>query len=548
MSTSINLDTRRSPYPTNTPYPMTDLVTYETPAPSVAIIGMGFAGTWLEIYVIDQSKIDLTIYEIESHEGRRGGGIAYGECDAAHQVNLSPSRQYGPHDDDRDYIDWLNSSDRANWPEPFKTSAAGRVFGPGSGEYPRSLFKLYSTDRLNQAKARATERGLKISCVPIMAEAVAIDESGKRAVIDLSAMRNTCGNPLHVMNLDNGVGNKVVTDVWVAASGHGPAIVPPFMRNRAASERVALDPWCPMVAKRMAQRDQSESILYVGTGMTTYDLIMMDEARGHSGKAVMASRHADMHHVYAEGQVYQPVPVETPDAFASATTADELLRGKAGSYVGALDVYRRLTSPTADGGQGLSSEHVLLGWQHHIPQILSRLPDVEIAKLFREKTPLNTRAIGIAPNVGKAMDRAFARGLEIWAADIHDMEERPDGIYVHLTRRETSPGTREVVRFDRVYSGLGMANDFNYIKDKSPLWENIIEKNGFTTPHRFGGVMAEPGGKLPGSRCGYVIGMPLTGMRIERGFAPTISGAVVSIRTDFPAVSERIAAQLKALP
>jgi len=527
---------------------MADLVTYETAEKSVAIIGMGFAGTWLEIYVIDQAKINLTIYEIESHEGRRGGGIAYGECDAAHQVNLSPSRQYGPHDDDRDYIDWLNSSDRADWPEPFKSDAIGRVFGAGSGEYPRSLFKLYSTDRLTQAKARATERGLTMSYVPIMAEAVAIDESGTRAVIDLSAMRNTCGNPLHVMNLDNGVSNKVIADVWVAATGHGPAIVPQFMRNLAASERVALDPWCPMVSKRMAERDQSESILYVGTGMTTYDLIMMDEARGHTGKTVMASRHADMHHVYEEGQVYQPVSVKTPEAFSRATSANELLHGKEGSYSGAIDEFRQLTSPTVGGGEGLSSEQVLLAWQRHIPQILKRLPDVDIAKLFRDKTPLNTRAIGIAPKVGKAMDRAFARGLEIWAADIHDMEERPDGVHVQLTRRETSAGSTETVRFDRVYSGLGMANDFNYVKDKSPLWENIIEKNGFTSPHRFGGVMARPDGKLPGSRCGFAIGMPLTGIRIERGFAPTISGAVVSIRSDFPAVSESIVTQLGARP
>lgn len=526
---------------------MAEFFTFETQAPSAAIIGMGFAGTWLEIYMIDRATTDFTIYEIETHAVRRGGGIAYGECDASHQVNLSPSRQYGAHDNDQDYIDWLNSSDRANWPEPFKTRVAQKKFGPGSGEYPRSLFKLYSTDRLNEAKARAADRGLNLNYVPIMAEAVAVDETGARAVIDLSAMLNTCGNPLHVMNADNGPGNKVVADVWVAATGHGPALVPQFMRNLAASERVALDPWCPLVSKRMAERDQSESILYVGTGMTTYDLIMMDEARGHSGKTVMVSRHADMHHVYEEGQVYQPVPVETPEAFAKATTSSELLYGKAGSYVGALEVYRRLTSPVADGGQGLSSEHVLLGWQRHIPQLLHLLPDDEIAKLFRDKTPLNTRAIGIAPNVGKAMDRAFSRGLEIWAADIHDMEERPDGIHVHLTRRETTPGAREVVRFDRVYSGLGMANDFNYIKDKSPLWENIIEKNGFTSPHRFGGVVAQSDGKLPGSRCGYVIGMPMTGMRTERGFAPTISGAVVSIRTDFPAVSDGVMSQLKVL-
>ena len=50
-----------------------------------------------------------------------------------------------------------------------------------------------------------------------------------------------------------------------------------------------------------------------------------------------------------------------------------------------------------------------------------------------------------------------------------------------------------------------------------------------------------------GARCGYVVGMPLTGMRMERGFAPTTSGAVVSIRTDFPSISAQITTQLKGL-
>ncbi len=274
----------------------------------------------------------------------------------------------------------------SDWPEPFKTTALGRTFGPGSGEYPRSLFTLYSTARLDEAKARAAARGLQRTYVPIMAEVVAIDESGPHAVIDLSVMLNTCGNPLHVMNLDNGEGNTVVADVWVAATGHGPAIVPPFMRDIAASERVAMDPWCPMVAKRIAARDQSESILYVGTGMTTYDMIMMDEARGHHGPSVMASRHADMHHVYEEAQVFEPVQVDPPEAFFRATTADELLRGIPGSYPGAMEVYQQLTRPTAEGGGGLSSEQVLLGWQRFIPLILSRLSDADVRTPIKYRT------------------------------------------------------------------------------------------------------------------------------------------------------------------
>ena len=104
---------------------------------------------------------------------------------------------------------------------------------------------------------------------------------------------------------------------------------------------------------------------------------------------------------------------------------------------------------------------------------------------------------GIAPQVGQALQRAFQRGLEIRAADIHDMQERKDGIYVQLTRRETDDRVNDLVRFDRIYCGLGLANDFKFIQDHSPLWENIIEKNSFTSPHRFGGVMADPNGRLP---------------------------------------------------
>ena len=65
-----------------------------------------------------------------------------------------------------------------------------------------------------------------------------------------------------------------------------------------------------------------------------------------------------------------------------------------------------------------------------------------------------------------------------------------------------------------------------------------------------GGLYTGPGGGAytgPGARCGYVVGMPLTGMRMERGFAPTTSGAVVSIRTDFPSISAQITTQLKGL-
>jgi len=124
------------------------------------------------------------------------------------------------------------------------------------------------------------------------------------------------------------------------------------------------------------------------------------------------------------------------------------------------------------------------------------------------------------------------------------MEDRGDGIYVDCSHMVDGTPRRETIRFDRVYSGLGMSNDFNFIKERVPLWHSIIETNCFTQPHRFGGVKAEAGGKLPGARCGFVAGMPLSGTRSERGWMPTASGSVISIRTDLPAISERVMIQL----
>ena len=522
--------------------------TYESPLPSAAIIGMGYAGTWQEIYLINQAQENLVIYEIESVAQRIGAGIAYGECDETHQVNLPPERMHGPADKQQDYIDWLNSADRSRWPQAFREVLGTRKISAGSGTFPRGLYKFYCLDRLAEAKQRAQERGLTIQSISIMAEAVAIDETGPRAVVHLSAMLNNCGKASHVMNVDNGDGNRVVTDVWVASTGHGPPIVPAFMKNVTKSERVVIDPWCPEVARKMAERNPGESILYIGTGMTTYDLIMLEQKRGHRGRKVMISRHGDLHFVYKTGDVFQLKKAEVPESFSKANTRQELIHGKPGEYPGALEIFERLTAPQQSGGGGLSTEDVLLAWQAHIPQILARLSEADVTALFRHKTVINTRCIGIAPEVGAAMDRASQEGLETWSGDVFDMEERPDGIHVDINRTDVTPARRETLRFDRVYSGLGMSNDFNFIKEQVPLWNNIIETNSFTKPHRFGGVLAESGGKLPHARCGYVVGMPLSGIRIERGWMPTCSGSVISIRTDLPSITERILQQLFSGP
>ena len=494
---------------------------------TIAIIGMGFAGTWQEIALIDASNRDLCIYEIEAHEHRRHGGIAFGECNDRHQVNLPPERQFGLAEDWHDYLNWLNSTDRSVWPEPYRSSVGSRYFTPGSGEYPRMLFRLYSTERLRQAKERAALAGRNMVYIPIDDEAVAVDESGARAVITLAS------------------GATIDADAWVAATGHGAPTIPGFMQDVAESERVVMNPWSKEAMGRMAARDQSESIFYVGTGMTTYDLIILSEVQGHRGECVMMSRNGELHHVYEEGFVFEAATLDAPEALAHATTADELLHGIPGTCIGAIEEYQQLTAPLHEGGSALLSEQVLSAWEKYIPVLVERLPHAELVNLFKRKTVLNTRRIGIAPEVGNALQRARARGLATWKGSIYGMREADDGIYIDLTH-EDDPQGRHEERFDRVYCGLGMSNDFGWISEQNPFWENVIQANQMTTPHPFGGVYAEPGGKLPGARAGYATGMPLSGTRLQKGWAPTISGVVVSIRDDLTQIADRILADLEA--
>lgn len=79
-----------------------------------------------------------------------------------------------------------------------------------------------------------------------------------------------------------------------------------------------------------------------------------------------------------------------------------------------------------------------------------------------------------------ALNRAFAGGLKMWSVDVFDMGDRGDGIYVDCSRMVDGTPRRATIRFDRVYSGLCMSNDFNFIKERAPLWHSIIETNCFT--------------------------------------------------------------------
>lgn len=67
----------------------------------------------------------------------------------------------------------------------------------------------------------------------------------------------------------------------------------------------------------------------------------------------MASRHADVHHVYPEGQVYQPVTLETPECFLKAT-AHELLYRREGAYPGA-PINTRAIGHRTSGRPGLAA-------------------------------------------------------------------------------------------------------------------------------------------------------------------------------------------------
>jgi uncharacterized NAD(P)/FAD-binding protein YdhS len=218
----------------------------------IAIIGAGLSGRLLALNLLRlRSSRPVSILMLDRGD-ERSMGPAYSD-DADHLLlNVPADRMGATAEDPEEFLRWSRDRDAGVGPWDF---------------LPRRWYRDYVLALLREAlEARADGTTFE----QIQGEVTDIAVEGDRVTIHAEPK------------------GPVVVDAAVLALGNFP---PPhaFTADRSAleSERYIRNPWRPGVLDALSRRD---TVLLIGTGQTTSDLLVGLHRRGHEGRIIALSR------------------------------------------------------------------------------------------------------------------------------------------------------------------------------------------------------------------------------------------------------------------
>jgi len=245
------------------------------PSHAIAIIGGGFSGTALAITLLEAGSSGLLIHVVEPRP-KLGWGIAYGDADAVHILNVPAERMTLWADRPRDFLDWARGhGPRLGWPE---AAAAGP-----ETYLPRRLYGHYIEARLDEAIRRAASRGGPVM-VRHATRATNLTPGRDGFAVDLE--------PAQVLHADQ----------VVLATGF-PTPAQPFAVE-GESPRYVANPWAPGALEQIGRDD---SVLIIGTGLTMVDVVYSLDKAGHRGAVVALSRHGLLPRVHGYADDIPPL-------------------------------------------------------------------------------------------------------------------------------------------------------------------------------------------------------------------------------------------------
>ncbi len=214
----------------------------------VAIIGGGFSGVLQAINLLRHEGPRAIL--IERHDHQLARGVAYSAAHLSHLLNVRAGNMSAFPDDPDHFVRWL----------------AEHGGGNADSFVPRGLYGHYLADLLAEAVRNGRDR---IRIVQGDAVDVAWSSSG-RATIQLAG------------------GGTVTADRIVLALGNLPPHAPPELDEAALpSGCYAPDPWAGDLAKGLTPAD---SVLLIGTGLTSVDAALLLNEQGFTGKIIALSR------------------------------------------------------------------------------------------------------------------------------------------------------------------------------------------------------------------------------------------------------------------
>jgi uncharacterized NAD(P)/FAD-binding protein YdhS len=261
------------------------------PAPpyKVTIIGGGFAGTALALHLARQpGPLPIEVALVEPRPAP-GPGLAYSAPWPELLLNVRPRNLSVWADAPEHFAHWL-----ARQPEAAQ----------GMPEFaPRATYGRYLAEELANALAGPAANGVRISHYPSEALAATLLPDGRRAV-------------------QLADGRTLPSHTTVLALGNFPPPPPTGPDHRYLSHPgYHADPWAPGALARIGA---DESVLLIGAGLTTVDMLLALHAQGHRGLVQVIARRG--HWPAVHGLANAPTYTNFYPGLAAETTVVGTLR------------------------------------------------------------------------------------------------------------------------------------------------------------------------------------------------------------------------------
>jgi uncharacterized NAD(P)/FAD-binding protein YdhS len=386
---------------------------------TVAIIGGGFSGSMLAAELLQRNDTSCSLVLIERGPVP-GRGVAYGTQFEGHLLNVRAKNMSAYADVPEHFVKWAQRN--------YSSSVKPDDF------LPRTIYGQYVSSQL---RAAITLNRGEFRC--IQEEAVSLTRIGNRCEIGLAN------------------GQTLLGDKAVLALGNFPPSDLQIPGKTLISYRYVPNPWSPNALTQLAN---AESILLIGSGLTSVDVTVELRARGFEGTIHILSRRGLL------PQSHNAIPFSPFRIDDAPRTVRGLLR------------MIRAQAKAAEE-RGSNWREVVDSLRPVTQQIWRTLPPAERRRFLRHLRPYwDVHRHRIAARIADQLTLQLRSGqIQIHAGRITDYQEVAGG--VDITYRQRKTGAMAKLRVSHVVNCTGPEGDYRRVG--SPLLQDLM-KNGLARP------------------------------------------------------------------
>jgi uncharacterized NAD(P)/FAD-binding protein YdhS len=440
-----------------------------SPALTVAIIGGGFSGTTLAAKLLhDDPEVSVVVIERFSLPGR---GIAYGTQFNMHLLNVQAREMSAFPDDPEHFVRWAKANYDA-FVQP--------------GDYlPRRVYGQYLGSLLGEVRSPRLDWRQD--------EVVSISQVEGKAELRLRS------------------GPKVVADKVVLAVGNFRPGDPALPGKPEGSKRYVPFAWSYAGLENI---EQEQSVLLIGSGLTSVDLVLALRARDYTGTIHILSRH---------GMIPEWDNPSEPWPNFWNETSPRTVRGL-------LHLIREQVRMATE--QGNNWRAVINALRPVTQQIWRSLPDAERRRFLRHLQPYwNVHRHRVSPKIGGLMlYQVLENDLQIHAGKAVGYREYEDG--VEIKYRDRHSHREECIYATRIINCTGPETDCRQLDD--PMIQDLRAKGLARPDSLFLGLDVDENGALLdsdglASDFLFVVGPPRKGQLWETTAVPEIRVQVAEL-------------------